>query len=233
MGRLTIHSLLAAMLYVLLAAGLGAAEPAPATSTTDAPAVPAATPAAATAPLTADEFLAKVAAGAKDIATVRLPFTQEKHLAIMEEPIISAGVIEISKPQSAVRWEFTGKSVLIFANGKIRRWGAEGKEEASGAKDPNLKSFQDQMQAFVSGDWSGLKKAFDLEPDATGKPTMIMKPKSKDLAKYIDHIQLTFRDDFTAPARMSLVANGGDETTYVFSEPQTGIELPAARFAGP
>jgi hypothetical protein len=177
-----------------------------------------------------DGFLAKVKDGAKDIATVRVPFVQEKHLAILDEPIRSPGAIEISKPLKAVRWEFTGKSVMIFARGKVRRWGAEGKEES--ANDPNLKSFHDQMQAFLDGDWSGLRKAFDvaIEP---GKPVMTMTPKSKDLAKYVQSIRIRFRDDYTAPAEMKLTATGGDETTYAFGEPEIGAVLPESRFAGP
>jgi hypothetical protein len=177
-------------------------------------------------------FLDKVNAGAKDVATVHMPFTQEKHLAIMDEPIVSPGLLEISKPQGAVRWEFTGKTLMIFAKGKARRWGAEGKEETI-PNDPNMKSFQDQMQAFLSGDWSGLEKAFELKPDPDGKPILTMTPHSEQVRKYIDHITLIFRDDFTAPREMRLAATGGDETVYRFADPQVNVDIPAARFAGP
>jgi hypothetical protein len=197
----------------------------------DAPA-PAQTPAPAPTQTDAvDAFLAKVKEGGKDIATVRVPFVQEKHLAILDEPITSPGAIEISRPLKAVRWEFTGKSVMIFAHGKVRRWGAEGKEES--ANDPNLKSFHDQMEAFLDGDWSGLRKAFDVAVDPAGAPTMTLTPHSKDLAKYIQSIRIRFRPDYTAPAEMKLTATGGDETTYVFGEPVVGATLPEARFAGP
>jgi hypothetical protein len=177
-------------------------------------------------------FLAKVTDGARNVATVHMPFTQEKHLAIMDEPIVSPGLLEISKPQGAVRWEFTSKTLMIFAHGKARRWGAEGKEETI-PNDPNMKSFQDQMQAFLSGDWSGLEKAFDLTPDPAGKPILTMTPHSDQVRKYIDHITLVFRDDFTAPREMRLAATGGDETVYRFGDPQVNADIPAARFAGP
>jgi hypothetical protein len=178
-----------------------------------------------------DAFLEKVKAGAQSVATVRVPFVQEKRLAILDEPIKSPGLIEISKPQRAVRWEFTGKSVMIFAKNKVRRWGAEGKEES--ANDPNLKSFHDQMSAFLDGDWSGLRKAFEIVADPAGGPTMTLTPRSKDLAKYITAIRIRFRPDFTAPAEMRLTAVGGDETVYTFGEPEVGVTLPDARFSGP
>ena len=112
-------------------------------------------------------FLAKVAAGERGITTVRIPFVQEKHLAIMDDALTCDGVIEINRTLGAVRWEFTGKSLMIFGHGKIRRWDASGKQE-SVPNDPNLKPFQDQMQAFVSGDWTPLEQAFILKPDPAG-----------------------------------------------------------------
>ncbi|MBA3709373.1 MAG: outer membrane lipoprotein carrier protein LolA [Planctomycetes bacterium] len=178
-------------------------------------------------------LLDRVQAASKDIATVRVPFVQEKKLAILEEPVITKGVIEISRPLSSVRWEFTGRSVLIFSKGKVRRWGAEGKEESAGSNDPGLKSFHDQMEAFLSGDWNGLKSVFDVVPDPDGGPLLKLTPKNKDIGKYISRIDLRFRDDLTAPARMTLTATAGDETTYTFSDPEVGADLPASRFSGP
>jgi outer membrane lipoprotein-sorting protein len=178
-------------------------------------------------------LLERIQAASKDIATIRVPFVQEKKLAILDEPVVTKGAIEISRPLSSVRWEFTGKSVLIFSAGKVRRWGAEGKEESAGGNDPALKSFHDQMQAFLSGDWSGLKSVFDLAPDPAGGPALTLTPKTKDIGKYISRIVLRFRDDYTAPAQMTLTATAGDETVYTFGDPQIGADLPASRFSGP
>jgi len=179
-----------------------------------------------------DAFLARVAAGEKGIATVRIPFVQEKHLAIMDDALLTDGVIEINRTLGAVRWEFTGKSLMIFGHGKIRRWDADGKQE-SVPNDPNLKPFQDQMQAFVSGDWAPLEKAFVLTPDPTGAAILTLTPRSPELTKYLASIEMRFRDDFTAPKQLTMVAAGGDETIYKFQEPQLGVALPAARFEKP
>jgi len=194
-------------------------------------ALPAADSVAPPAPAIA-AFLARVSAGEKGISTVRIPFVQEKHLAIMDDPLLSNGVIEINRTLGAVRWEFTGKSLMIFGHGKIRRWDAEGKQE-SVPNDPNLKPFQDQMQAFVSGDWAPLEKAFVLTPDPAGSALLTLTPRSPELSKYLSSIEMRFRDDFTAPKQLRMVAAGGDETIYNFQEPQIGVALPAARFEKP
>jgi hypothetical protein len=177
-------------------------------------------------------FLTKVSAGEKGITTVRIPFVQEKHLAIMDDTLTSNGVIEINRTLGAVRWEFTGKSLMIFGHGKIRRWDAQGKQE-SVPNDPNLKPFQDQMQAFVTGDWTPLEQAFTLTPDPAGGAVLTLTPRSPQLAKYLSQIEMHFRDDFTAPKQLRMVASGGDETIYKFSDPQIGVDLPAARFEKP
>ena len=92
---------------------------------------------------------ARLAAASTGVPTVRVTFTQEKHLAILDEPVIAKGLIEISRPLRAVRWEFIGKSVLVFKDGRLRRWGAEGKEVSIGAKDQGVQSLSRQMDFLV------------------------------------------------------------------------------------
>lgn len=167
------------------------------------------------------------------IATLRVPFTQEKHLALFDEPVLSAGVIEISRPQAAVRWEYSGKSVLVLKDGRIRRWGAEGKEETVGGDDPGSRAAQGQMQALLTGDWSALAQLFVIAPDPHGATALSLVPKSPDLAKYIARIDLIFRADLSAPQSLTVVSADGDETRYRFAEPVRDVVLDPARFAGP
>jgi hypothetical protein len=182
----------------------------------------------------ADPFsLAKLSAAGKDLTTLRVAFVQEKHLAILDEPVISPGAIEISKPLAAVRWEYTGKSVLLFKDGRLRRFGAEGKEETIGAKDQGVQSLTSQMKAFLNGDWSAMEELFTITPIADGSPQLQFAPKTPDLAKYITSLTIRWRDDLTAPSLMTLIAAGDDRTEYRFEPPQLGIELPAARFEKP
>ena len=76
----------------------------------------------ATVLVSAEPFsLAKLSSANKDLTTVRVTFVQEKHLAILDQPVVSPGLIEISKPLGGVRWEYTGKSVLLFKDDLSRR----------------------------------------------------------------------------------------------------------------
>lgn len=177
--------------------------------------------------------LARLQEISQGIATLRVPFTQEKRLALFDEPVLSTGAIEISRPLAAVRWQYTGKSVLVLANGRLRRWGVDGAEETAGGDDPGARAVRGQMQALLSGDWSALEQLFAIAPAAQGEPGLVMTPRSPELATYIARIELVFRADLSAPTRLVIAAADGDETVYAFGEPEVGIALPAARFAGP
>lgn len=188
----------------------------------------------ATVLMSAEPFsLAKLSNANKDLTTVRVAFVQEKNLAILDQPVISPGVIEISRPLGCVRWEYTGKSVLIFKDGHLRRFGAEGKEETIAAKDKGVNSLTSQMKAFLNGDWSAMEELFTITPAADGVPQLNFTPKTADLSKYITGLTIRWRDDLSAPQHMLLIAAGDDRTEYRFDPPQLGVELPAARFERP
>lgn len=177
--------------------------------------------------------LATLTAAAKDVQTLRVTFTQVKHLAILDEPVTSPGLIEISRPLKAVRWEYTGKSVLLFKAGHLRRFGAEGKEETISAKEQGVNSLVKQMEAFIDGDWSGMEELFTITPAADGSPQLDFTPKTPDLAKYITKLTIRWRPDLSAPEHMLLIAAGDDRTEYRFDPPQVGIGLPVTRFEKP
>jgi hypothetical protein len=209
-------------LFVLVSSAALAADPA-----TSAP--------PSTGPATSAPFsLAVLQQLAGQVTTMRQTFVQTKRLAILDEPLLAPGLIEIDRTRQAVRWEFTGKSVQVLADGKVRRWGAEGKEETvPGGGDPARSAFAGQMQGFLTGDWSKLEDAFTLAVDPQGAPVLRCTPKSKVIGQFIAGITIRWRDDLSAPAQMVLTSAGGDTTTYDFAPPDVNLALPAARFTGP
>jgi hypothetical protein len=176
---------------------------------------------------------ARLSAATTAVPTVRVTFTQEKHLAILDEPVVAKGLIEISRPLRAVRWEFIGKSVLVFKDGRLRRWGAEGKEESIGAKDQGVQSLARQMEAMLDGKWDAMGEIFTVTLDPGGAPAVTFTPKTPDLARYLTRLEVRFREDLTAPERMLMVAAGDDRTEYRYDPPQLGVELPVERFTKP
>jgi len=179
------------------------------------------------------EVLARLTAASRDLATLRVGFTQEKILALFDEPVVSHGTIEISRPLAAVRWEYVGKSLLILSGDRVRRWGADGVEESTGGDDPATAALRGQMRALLTGDWTALDGLFALAALPGDQPGLRLTPKDPGLSKYIAAIELVFRADFAAPVSLVLTSADGDATRYAFADPERDVALPAARFAGP
>jgi hypothetical protein len=177
--------------------------------------------------------LEKLEEAGKHFKTLRVAFTQEKHLAILDEPVINKGILEISRPMGAVRWEFTGRSVLLFKDDKLRRFGAEGKEESTGGKDPSIQTMATQMRSFLDGKWGAMQDLFTITPDPTGIPELTFTPRSPDLRKYLSKLVIRFRDDLSAPQSMLMIASGDDRTEYRYDVPEVDVDIPDSRFTKP
>lgn len=179
--------------------------------------------------------LQRAQSAAHDLAAVRLPFTQIKHLAILEEPLTTAGALEIDRQAGALRWEFTGQSVLILAKGRLRRWGPDGREEDLG-NDPSAQALAGQMQALVTGDWAPLGALFALADGpavADGQDrTVVFTPLTPEIGRFIAKLTIAFAAS-GLPSTMQLDTAGGDRTEYRFAPPVAGWQPAAARFSGP
>lgn len=163
-------------------------------------------------------------------ATMRLSFVQAKHLTLFDETITTPGVIEIDRTHARLRWEFTDRAVFIFADDRLRKWGADGREETGLDRDPNLTALRAQMRALISGDWRTVEDLFTVTAQGNA---LTLTPRDGALTRFVDRLEITFSADLTAPETLNLIAASGDETTYRFAAAETGIDLDASRFAGP
>lgn len=169
-------------------------------------------------------------AAAAATQTLRLPFVQEKYLTLFDETVTTPGLIEIDRRNARLRWEFTDRAVFIFADNRLRKWGADGREETGLDRDPNLTALRAQMRALISGDWSTVEDLFTLT--AAGEH-LTLTPRDGALARFVERLDLTFSADLAAPQTLELIATGGDRTVYRFAAAELGVDLPPARFAGP
>lgn len=176
--------------------------------------------------------LDQLRAAAAEIDHLRVPFRQIKDLELFDQPVVTLGVLEISRPLASVRWEFTGRSVLVLRGSRLRRWNAEGGEEHVHS-GPASQALVGQMQALLTGDWRILEKHFSLRLDPTGEPVVELVPRDEEMARYVTMIRMRFNDQRTAPAELVIAAPGGDSTRYEFEPPEQPAQLAAARFDGP
>lgn len=182
--------------------------------------------------LGAEELLARLQQVSASVQRMRIAFEQRKDLALFDQPVVTPGVIELDRVHGALRWEYTGRTVLILADGRVRKWASDGREEVGFEADPNLQALRGQMQALLTGDWSAVQSLFTVSEGSDGL-SLVLTPRDAGLARYVATVTITFRADLSAPATLVLQAAGGDRTDYQFATPENGIELAPARFTGP
>lgn len=180
----------------------------------------------------AEDLVARLQQAATSVQRLRLRFDQIKDLALFDAPVITPGLIELDRARGALRWEYSGRTVLILADGRLRKWASDGREELGFENDPALQALRGQMQALLTGDWSMVNTLFTLGETADGR-SLVLTPKDTGLAKYIATLTIRFRADFAAPESLVLEAAGGDRTDYRFAAPELDPPLDAARFLGP
>lgn len=175
-----------------------------------------------------NDALARTKKAASQVPAVRLGFVQTKRLEMLDEPLVTHGVLEIDRVHARMRWQFDQGATLILAGGKLRRWGADGREENFG-NDPSAKAMVGQMQGVLSGDWKVLSELFVLRSDAQQIEGL---PRSADLARYVERMVIVVAGD-GSPQKIDVFTQGGDCTTYTFAVADTTWVPQEARFSGP
>jgi len=174
------------------------------------------------------DALERTKKAASQVPAVRMEFVQTKQLEMLDEPLVTHGILEIDRVGGRMRWQFEHGATLILAGGKLRRWGADRHEENLG-NDPSAQAMMGQMQGVLSGDWKVLGELFVLHSDALQIEGI---PRNADLARYVERMVIAVAGD-GSPQKIELFAHGGDRTTYVFTAADTTWVPQDARFSGP
>lgn len=164
-----------------------------------------------------------VAARFAAVNTIESRFTQQKFMALLEEPVTSEGVFYFEKP-SRIRWQYTKpfQNGFLIADGVTYRLEKDKKEEQ---KNPLAHNIAGQLLAWLTFDLEALSKQYAVEFTADG---VILTPLKKGL---INQITVTFSaQNKQALSRVEILENGGDKTVLRFTHPKTNQKLPAEAF---
>ncbi len=165
--------------------------------------------------LHAEDLVSRLAAAAKAVPTVALTFVQVKTLAMLDAPLEAHGTLTLDRPQERLVLEFTGRSRLVLDHGQLSRFDAAGQQETLG---PEAAAIAAQLHGLLSGDFSTMDTLFTITPATDGSAELTLVPRTPELHRFIERLELRFRPDLAAPAVMTLIATGGDATTYTFSQ---------------
>lgn len=166
----------------------------------------------------------------KPVRSIQADFSQEKHLPILIQPLLSHGTFAFQAPDS-LRWEYQAplKSLLIMDQGKVQKF-----IERDGRLQQERGSQVDAMQVILTEIRSWLDGQLDNSPTfkLAGQQgqTITLLPRQASLATMISAIELQVAAD--SGLLDTVIIREGPEayTKLSFSNRQIDLELDRSRF---
>ena len=179
---------------------------------------------------TLDEFLTRIEERSAEIASLSCTFTQEKHLAMFDGPVVFAGRLAMVRPDR-LRWEYTSPmpSALIFDGDRGIRCSDRGEAVVFDmARDPVMRAVGEQLRLWLSGDYRGMEDRYSLA--LTSPDTLTVTPRGAEEREYLASLVITFATATLQPAEVTINEAGGDRTHILFGEPAMNQALPDQLF---
>jgi hypothetical protein len=146
-------------------------------------------------------------------------FREEKHLAMLDAPLVTVGTIHFAPPQRlARRAESPLQSVLLIDGNQLQFGDAEGRQSVDLATNPVARLFVDSFVKLLQGDRAGLERYFrvDLVSRAKEGWRITLVPRVSPMDKTIK--ELVIVGDGVVLREMDVRETNGDWTHTVFTE---------------
>jgi outer membrane lipoprotein carrier protein LolA len=146
-------------------------------------------------------------------------FHEEKHLAMLDAPLVTEGTIHFSPPgRLARRAERPVASTLLIDGDKLRFGDADGAQSMDLATNPVARLFVDSFVTLLAGDRAGLERIFKVALAARpgGGWVLTLVPRVAPMDKVIKDMSL--RGDGLALREMDVRETSGDWTHTSFTD---------------
>jgi len=147
-------------------------------------------------------------------------FREEKHLALLQVPLISEGVLYFAPPDRIARHvERPAPSTLLVRSNELVMGTAGDRHALDLAAQPVLRSFVDAFRSVLAGDLAKLRELYEIEfraTDAKGGWQIRLLPRDEQLAGVVRSIQVVGRDAILLELRV--VEADGDSTVTRFTD---------------
>ena len=164
-------------------------------------------------------IFSQIAAGASTVKTLSSDFSQERHLSMLKEPLISTGKFAYEKPDH-IYWEIEKPSPMGFVlqGDKGMRWGGNSKvpEPLEINQEPMIKAIVEQVLAWTRADFSWLEKRYRISLLDETSHSLKLIPLSFQEKRFLTHIAISFSEDWTTVRSVELHEKGGDFTRLRF-----------------
>ena len=184
---------------------------------------------AAKAPPTIDALLAGLAKAPGLYAR----FTEEKHLTLLQQPLVTTGSIYFAPPARFARvTEKPMPSTLVVDGNQLRFGNADGQESMNLGANPVARLFADAFVMLLSGNRTGLERIFKMQlvPAPGGEDwRLVLTPRVAPMDKMIKELELRSRGFIVK--ELTVRESSGDWTHTTFSDVDLARRYSAAEQA--
>jgi outer membrane lipoprotein-sorting protein len=128
------------------------------------------------------------------VSAIKADFIQEKHLRMLDAPLISKGRLYFETPQS-LRWEYRSpvRSILLMKDKTIRRYveGDKGLVEQGSQGLEAMRVFLREICLWMQGEFEGNP---DFRTELKSDRTVVLTPDKKAIAEVVERIELKLTD---------------------------------------
>ncbi len=140
-------------------------------------------------------------------------FREEKHLALLREPLVSRGSLYFSRPDRIVRYvEHPIRSVLLLHGSELAMGTAQGRRRLDLNSHPLIGALVDSFRQLLNGNLDGLRAHYQIDLERAGGEDwrIHLVPLHSPLRDHIAEIRFSGRG--SVPTRFRVVEVSGDET---------------------
>jgi hypothetical protein len=178
-------------------------------------------------PLTLETLLAGFAA----MPGLQAEFREEKHMALLAEPLINEGSLHFASGKLARHVTSPVASRVLIADGLLEFGDGSGKETIDLDANPVVRLFVDSFVHIFAGDRAALDQLYAIQfsPVEDGQWLLVLRPRMSPIDKVIDRVIVEGKQ--LAITKMRIIEIGGDETVTVFSKVDTAKKYSARELA--
>lgn len=174
-----------------------------------------------------DACLKLLEAAQSETRSLRADFRQVKHVALLEEPLESAGTFLFEAPDHVVVTITSPEPAAITIDGnEIRAPGLSDEESRALAMAPVAGTFA-RLGAILRGDLERLRETFEIEAhERDGSIEVVMKPRTAELRKSFERIDLRFEGPDRVIRRIGIADAFGDHLEITLDHVRRNVEVP-------
>lgn len=145
----------------------------------------------------ADWGLTQLMSGFATVQESRARFQEEKHLAMLTEPLVLSGTLRYVRPNQIEKQTLQPYAESLRINRERLEWEAQGRTRTlSLQSQPQIWALVESLRATLAGDLPALKRHYAIRLEGSRTQwKLTLEPRYDSLSQFIETIRLQGRDN--------------------------------------